>query len=99
MVEKSGLKVSSTLLEFINNEVIPNTNIDIDKFWNKFSEVVHELSPINKSLIQKREVIQKKIEERKDLFNRGYIYEKIELDDTFPKYLLDNKNIYKHFIL
>ena len=44
-------------------------------------------------------VIQKKIEERKDLFNRGYIYEKIELDDTFPKYLLDNKNIYKHFIL
>ena len=44
-------------------------------------------------------VIQKKIEERKDLFNRGDIYEKIELDDTFPKYLLDNKNIYKHFIL
>ena len=63
MVEKSGLKVSSTLLEFINNEVIPNTNIDIDKFWNKFSEVVHELSPINKSLIQKREIIQKKIDD------------------------------------
>ena len=56
MVEKSGLKVSSTLLEFINNEVIPKTNIDIDKFWNKFSEVVHELSPINRSLIQKRAV-------------------------------------------
>ena len=54
MVEKSGLKVSSALLEFINNEVIPQTNIDIDKFWNKFSKVVHELSPINKSLIQKR---------------------------------------------
>ena len=63
MVEKSGLKVSSTLLEFINNEVIPNTNIDIDKFWNKFSEVVHELSPINKALIQKRESIQKKIDD------------------------------------
>ena len=43
MVEKSGLKVSSTLLEFINNEVIPNTNIDIDKFWNKFSEIVHAM--------------------------------------------------------
>ena len=60
MVEKSGLKVSSTLFEFINNEVIPNTNIDIDEFWNKFSKVVHELSPINKALIQKREIIQKK---------------------------------------
>ena len=61
MIDKNGLKVSSTLLEFINNEVIPNTNIDIDKFWNKFSEVVHELSPINKALIQKREIIQKKL--------------------------------------
>ena len=63
MVEKSGLKVSSTLLEFINNEVIPNTNIDIDKFCIKFSEVVHELSPINKALIQKREIIQKKLDD------------------------------------
>ena len=61
MVDKNGLKVSSTLLNFINNEVIPNTNINIDNFWSKFSNVVHELSPINKVLIQKREVIQKKI--------------------------------------
>ena len=42
-VDKNGLKVSSTLLEFINNEVIPNTNINIDNFWSKFSNVVHEL--------------------------------------------------------
>ena len=45
------------------------------------------------------EVIRNKIEERKDLFNRGYIYEKINLDETFPKYLLENINIYKDYIL
>jgi len=45
------------------------------------------------------EVIRNKIEERKDLFNRGYVYEKINLDETFPKYLLENINIYKDYIL
>ena len=41
MIDKNGLKVSSTLLEFINNEVIPGTNIKIEEFWKEFSSVVH----------------------------------------------------------
>ena len=61
MIDKNGLKISSTLFEFINNEVIPDTNINIEDFWSKFSNTVHKLSPINKALIQKRESIQKRI--------------------------------------
>ena len=96
MVEKSGLKVSSTLLEFINNEVIPNTNIDIDKFWNKFSEVVHELSPINKALIQKREIIQKKLDDWHKL-NKGKDFNKKEYVNFLKSidYLIDEKNDFK----
>ena len=45
------------------------------------------------------DTIRKKIENRKDLFNRGYEYEKVKLDESFPKYLLDNKEIYKDYIL
>ena len=63
IVDKNGLKISSTLFEFINNEAIPNTGVKIDDFWNRFSKVVHELTPINKKLIQKRENIQKKIDD------------------------------------
>ncbi len=62
-IDKNGLKISSTLFEFINNEVIPETNIDADDFWKKFSKIVHELAPINKELIKQREIIQKKIDE------------------------------------
>ena len=96
MVEKSGLKVSSTLLEFINNEVIPSTNIDIDKFWNKFSEVVHELSPINKALIQKREIIQKKIDDWHKS-NKGKDFSKKEYVNFLKSidYLIDEKNDFK----
>ena len=32
MVDKNGLKVSLALLEFINNEAIPNTDINVDDF-------------------------------------------------------------------
>ena len=61
-VKKENLTISSVLLEFINKEVIPGTDINIDEFWKRFDSVVHELAPINKALIQKRETIQKKID-------------------------------------
>ena len=61
--EKNGLKISSNLYNFINNEVMPGTEIDPDTFWDRFEKTVHELAPINKRLIQKREDIQKKIDE------------------------------------
>ena len=62
ITEKNGLKISSRLFDFINNEVIPGTAINSDDFWIKFAKIVHELAPLNKSLIKKREEIQKKID-------------------------------------
>jgi Malate synthase len=63
ITEKNGLKISSNLFNFINNEVLPGTDILPDKFWDGFEKAVHELAPINKNLILKREDIQKKIDE------------------------------------
>ena len=63
VIDKNGLKISSVLFNFINNETLPGTNINADDFWNKFEKVVHELSPINRNLIKKREIFQKKIDE------------------------------------
>ena len=59
----SNLKVDDQLLKFVNKEVIPGTNIDADSFWNDFAKVVHQLAPINKKLLEKRDEIQKKINE------------------------------------
>ena len=63
LIERNGLKISSKLFDFINNEVIPGTNIKSEEFWESFAIAVDELAPINKSLIKKREDIQKKIDE------------------------------------
>ncbi len=42
IVDKNGLKISSILFEFINNEVIPGTEVSTDKFWNSFAKTVTE---------------------------------------------------------
>ena len=56
------LSVAEELLKFVNNELLPGTNIDSKKFWNGFDESTHKLAPKNKELLATREKIQKKID-------------------------------------
>ena len=56
----NNLKISQNLLEFVNNELLKDTNITPEKFWAGFDKTVHELTPINKKLISKRERLTKK---------------------------------------
>ena len=44
-------------------------------------------------------VIKKNIERKIDLFGRGHIYQKVEIDDTFPDYLKKNSDKFKKFII
>ena len=43
--------------------------------------------------------IAKRIENHKDLFNKNINYKKIEINDTFPKYIIENKTKYKEWII
>tara|TARA_B100000989_G_scaffold82983_1_gene59362 strand:- start:915 stop:1724 length:810 start_codon:yes stop_codon:yes gene_type:complete len=44
-------------------------------------------------------IIKKKINSKIDLFNRGHAYETVHLDNSFPKYLIENKIMYQNFLL
>ncbi|MDA9679370.1 malate synthase G [Candidatus Pelagibacter sp.] len=57
-----NLSVSNKLLNFINKELLKDTNISSEKFWEGFDKVVHELAPKNKELLKIREDLQKKID-------------------------------------
>ena len=58
-----NLSVSEKLLNFVNNELLPETKVKKDAFWKGFSKYVHELAPKNKKLLEIREKLQKKIDE------------------------------------
>ena len=61
-IDKGNLKVNYDLLEFLNDELLPGTNIDPIKFWSGFDKAVHELTTINKKLLFIRDEMQKKID-------------------------------------
>ena len=58
-----NLKVSEILFSFINNELLSDTHISPEKFWLGIDYVVHELSPINRKLIEIRKDLQNKIDD------------------------------------
>ncbi len=59
----NNLKVSESLLSFINEELLKDTNISPKEFWLGFDKAVHELAPKNKELIKIRENLQKQIDD------------------------------------
>lgn len=45
------------------------------------------------------EKIKKRIDNLEDLFDRGYKFEKVFLNDTYPEYILKNSHLFKEYIL
>ncbi|RSL34713.1 malate synthase G [Salibacterium salarium] len=60
-VKIGNLQVDAQMYEFINQEVIPGTGLISNQFWQGFDEMIHELAPENKSLLQEREEMQTSI--------------------------------------
>ena len=56
-------------------------------------------SEFNKPEFTDEKKIEEKIKNRVDIFDRGYKYEKVDLDDTFPKYILENISKYQNWII
>ena len=96
MIEKYNLKISQTLFDFVNNEAIPGTGLKSENFWGQLSEITHELAPINKNLIKKRDTIQKQIDTWHKS-NRGKELDKKEYINFLKSigYLFDEKKDFK----
>ena len=62
-IKIKNLTVAKSLLNFVNKELLTQTKIKKEVFWNGFDKTVHELAPINKKLLETREKLQKKIDE------------------------------------
>ena len=61
-VKKNRLSVAKKLADFVDNELLKETGIEPNQFWEGFDKVVHELSPKNKDLLENRKILQEKID-------------------------------------
>ncbi len=55
------LKVSESLLNFVNEELLTDTGVSTDQFWLGFEKIVNELEPKNRELINIRKLYKKKL--------------------------------------
>jgi len=96
------LSIASELLDFVNNELLPGTDVTKENFWSGLDKYAHELAPKNKKLLEFRENLQKKI----DIWHRNKKGEKIDIKEysTFlseigylkkegEKFLIETKNV------
>ena len=60
--DKNGLQVAAELVDFIEGAALPGTGIDAGTFWAGLSDLVHDLGPKNRALLQTREYMQAKID-------------------------------------
>tara|TARA_B100001029_G_scaffold80981_1_gene66450 strand:+ start:54 stop:2198 length:2145 start_codon:yes stop_codon:yes gene_type:complete len=91
-IDVGNLKISSDLYEFINKEVTPGTDIEPNIFWPKFEKAVETLTPINRSLLNVREDIQKKIDSW-HLSKKDKPFDKVEYSNFLKSinYIVDEK--------
>ena len=61
-VKIGNLSISENLLNFVNNEVLPGTEISQQRYWSGFDEIVHQLAPKNRDLIDIRRKLQLEID-------------------------------------
>ena len=67
---------------------------DISKKIKSFSH-----GEFNKDDLTNKQNIEEKIKSQKDIFNRNFTFKKVKLDHTFPKYILENKEKFKEWII
>ncbi|MFN3614283.1 MAG: malate synthase G [Rubrimonas sp.] len=60
--QRAGLSVAVELADFIEQEVLTGVDISADVFWAGFSRLVHELGPVNRTLLARRDALQKAID-------------------------------------
>ena len=83
-IKINNLQVSEKLSNFVNDELLKNTNVSSENFWLGLEKTLDDLAPKNKELIKLREELQKKIDDW-HIKNKG---KEIKLDE-YKKFLLE----------
>jgi len=62
-VEIGGLKVDAKLYHLVRKEIAPGTGVNAERFWKSLGEIVRDLGPKNRALLDKRDHLQAQIDQ------------------------------------
>jgi len=58
-----NLKVATVLHDLVKEQIAPGTGIEPDAFWHGLEQILTDLGPVNRALLEKRDHLQKQIDE------------------------------------
>ena len=58
-----SLSIDPALEALVREEIIPGLGLDAEDFWNSFSQILNDLTPRNRELLEKRDRIQQQIDD------------------------------------
>jgi malate synthase len=61
-VRAGGLQAARSLYDFINDEALPGSGVAPEQFWSGLDRIVHDLAPVNRALLKKRNELQAAID-------------------------------------
>jgi malate synthase len=61
-IQQGSLQIDSTLFALVNDQIIPDTGIKADDFWQAFESILDDLTPKNRALLAKRDRLQNQID-------------------------------------
>lgn len=62
IVEVGGLTVARVLYDFVNEELVPGSEVTRDRFWQGLDALVHDLAPECRALAARRDELQAKLD-------------------------------------
>lgn len=62
-IKRGRLEVAQNLHDFLIEEAIPGSEVEVDAFWREFEKIVAELTPRNFALLTKRNELQSSIDQ------------------------------------
>ncbi|HLR42347.1 MAG TPA: malate synthase G [Pseudogracilibacillus sp.] len=60
-VNVGKIKVAESIYNFVNEQALPETGLEQEKFWQDFEQVFVDFTPKNKALLDERQALQDKI--------------------------------------
>jgi malate synthase len=62
-VNRAGLQIASVLADFVESKALAGTGVAADALWQGLADVLSRFAPVNRALLNKRDVLQAKLDD------------------------------------
>jgi malate synthase len=62
-ISKNNLQITKCLYDLVNQQILPGTEIAENSFWQSLEGIFERFTPVNESLLEKRDSLQKQIDQ------------------------------------